>query len=255
MPDIIDIILASGRPELIDYVDNVQAIYDLLMFLGQLEFEELVEALSNIEAFLAEFDLIMAKVDAISALEALRTNEDSNEVTAIINSAIDAINNASTIEEVDILLGQAELDVLYQRILESDPIPGFNLNTWEEEGALQQDLPEGQIFTYDTHIYKVKATYNPQHHGLPGTTNLTWAFYSLELDWQPSTNYDDNQVVRDGATGKYYISIAGEWNTFTLDKTWAWQEIEPIADEYFGFFPGTNVRDYTTANQSVIVPK
>ena len=51
----------------------------------------------------------------------------------------------------------------------------YNLNIWEEEGTLNQVVPEDVIFSYNGLLYIVNEdiikkgeTYNPQYHGLPG---------------------------------------------------------------------------------------
>lgn len=126
----------------------------------------------------------------------------------------------------------------------------YNLNIWEEEGTLNQFVPEDVIFSYNGLLYIMieGKTYNPYWHGLPVPT---WAAVAVELDWRPNTNYRTNSVVI--RNGKWYIANH-QFNTndwFTNDpethsgETWSeWREIEPLTEDNFKCFEGTNLKDY-----------
>jgi hypothetical protein len=138
--------------------------------------------------------------------------------------------------------------------LEEEPWENeYNLNIWEEEGRLNQYVPQDTVFSYDGNLYIVNSSmnYNPYYHGLPGQTFAQWAFVAVELEWQPNVNYRVNSVVI--RNGKWYIANyrynTGNW--FVNDPAthsgnpWAeWREIEPLLMDYFGYLLDTNLLDY-----------
>lgn len=138
--------------------------------------------------------------------------------------------------------------------LEEEPWENeYNLNIWEEEGRLNQYVPQDTVFSYDGNLYIVNSSmnYNPYYHGLPGQENTHWAFVAVELEWQPNVNYRVNSVVI--RNGKWYIANY-RYNTvnwFVNDPAthsgnpWAeWREIEPLLMDYFGYLLDTNLLDY-----------
>lgn len=165
-----------------------------------------------------------------------------------------SVNGAETNTWTQILIGSWLSDI----IIPDD----WNLNIWEDEDDINHIIPEGQLFTYDTHIYISLGGYNPEYHGLPGEPNLLWAFVSTELEWRPNTNYRVNSVVvRDG---RYFIANilfnTSDW--FINDPltnsghSWSeWREIEPISESYFNTFQGTNLIDYATPDFNFVIYK
>lgn len=136
----------------------------------------------------------------------------------------------------------------------------YNLNIWEEEGTLNQQIPKGVIFSYDNLLYTVREgeEYNPHWHGVPSSSNR-WAFVSLELEWRANTNYRTNSVVvRDG---RYFIANHNfnddDW--FINDPliksghAWSeWREIEPLLESDFGYIEGTTLIDYRMNPNEVV---
>ncbi len=138
--------------------------------------------------------------------------------------------------------------------LEEEPWENeYNLNIWEEEGQLNQYVPQDTVFSYDGNLYIVNSpmNYNPYYHGLPGQTFVRWAFVAVELEWQPNVNYRVNSVVI--RNGKWYIANYryNTWNWFVNDPAthsgsqWSeWREIEPLPMDYFDYLLDTNLLDY-----------
>lgn len=127
---------------------------------------------------------------------------------------------------------------------------GFNLNIWQDEGILNQVIPNNQIFSYNNLLYVVREgeTYNPHYHGLPGSGSNQWAYVSLELEWKPNMNYRTNAiVVRDG---RYFIAnhvYNNDWFVndplSSTNQPWSeWREIQPVYE--FNYLEGTNLPDY-----------
>lgn len=139
---------------------------------------------------------------------------------------------------------------------------GWNLNIWEEEDTLNQNVPTGQLFSYGDFIYiSLDSGYNPFYHGMPGEPNTQWAFVSTELNWRPNMNYRVNSVVvRDG---RYFIANidhnVNDWfinDPLTHNGRWAeWREIEPINEIHFETIQGTSLIDYASPNWDYIIYK
>lgn len=140
----------------------------------------------------------------------------------------------------------------------------YNLNIWEDEGILNQYIPEDVVFSYNGNLY-IKmpgVVYNPHYHGLPGMPNSRWAAVSIDLEWRSDTNYRVNSVVI--RSGKYYIANSGfntrDWFVSdpanTLNLPWSeWREIYPIAEEHFAYFDGTDLRDFAAPDMNYIIYK
>lgn len=141
-------------------------------------------------------------------------------------------------------------------------LDGWNLNIWEEEDTLNQNVPEEQMFTYDGNIYiSINGGYNPFYHGMPGEPNTQWAFVATGLDWKPNMNYRVHSVViRDG---RYFIANilynSTDWfvnDPLTNNGLWKeWREIEPISQEHFGLLQDTNLIDYASPDWDYIIYK
>lgn len=142
-------------------------------------------------------------------------------------------------------------------------LDGWNLNIWEDENTLNQNIPEGQLFTYDGFLYiSLDSGYNPYWHGLPLDNSIPWAFVATDINWIPGVNYRVNSVVK--RSGRYFIAnhayTADDW--FVNDpliyhgNIWSeWREIEPIADEHFGWLDGLNIIDYANPDWDYITYK
>lgn len=138
----------------------------------------------------------------------------------------------------------------------------WNLNIWEEEETLNQNVPEDQIFTHDGYIYiSTNGGYNPYYHGMPGEPNTQWAFVATALEWEPNMNYRVHSVVtRDG---RYFIANINynshDWfinDPLTNNGLWGeWREIEPISQEHFGLLQDTNLIDYASPDWDYIIYK
>lgn len=140
----------------------------------------------------------------------------------------------------------------------------YNLNIWEDNNVLNQQVPEGIIFSYNNLLYTVREgeNYNPQWHGLPGQVNSRWAMVALDLDWKPNSNYRVNSVVvRDSRwfIANYKHNTDDWFITDPLDSLNTeyshWREIEPIAETNFGFLLDTTLRDYSNPDFNFIVYK
>lgn len=140
----------------------------------------------------------------------------------------------------------------------------LNLNIWEDNNILNQEVPVDTIFSYNNDLYIVRAgeTYNPHYHGLPGEGGNQWAYVALELEWKPNMNYRTNSVVI--RSGRYFIANSA-YNTddwFVNDpltkhgKPWSeWREIEPIDESHFGNLPNSNLKDYANPDFNYIIYK
>ena len=163
----------------------------------------------------------------------------------------DSILSSFKQDSLTILIGS------WQRELPSWEVV-YNLDIWEEEGTLDQVVPKDVIFSYKGLLYTVNDDavndgneYIPKYHGLPGDPKARWALVAIELEWIPNVNYRVNSIVT--RNGKWYIANyqfnAKNW--FTNDpethsgETWSeWREIEPLTEDNFKYFEGTNLKDY-----------
>jgi hypothetical protein len=160
-----------------------------------------------------------------------------------------------TSKDIQVLIGDWVWD---QKIIPDE----WNLNIWEDEGNLNQTIPENQLFSYNGLLYVVRdgEEYNPHWHGLPGNGGNQWAYVSLELEWRPNMNYRVNSVViRDG---RWFIANpnynSADWFVNDpLSKSgtqWSeWREIEPLDESYFGYlieYPA--LKDYRADISDVI---
>lgn len=129
----------------------------------------------------------------------------------------------------------------------------YNLNIWEEEDNLNQVVPEDVIFSYNGLLYTVNDgnEYNPKYHGLPGDPNARWALVAIELEWILNVNYRVNSIVT--RNGKWYIAnyeynktnwFINDPETHSVDEWSEWREIEPLTEDDFDYFEGTNLKDY-----------
>ena len=136
--------------------------------------------------------------------------------------------------------------------IEETWVTEYNLDIWEESDTLNQTIPEDTIFSYTGTLYVVNdgQSYNPEWHGLPGSSSLKWAILSVDLDWIPNSNYRVNSVVV--RNDKWYIANY-QWNSsnwFVNDPAThsgrykEWREIEPLPLDYFDYLLGTSMLDY-----------